>query len=174
MAEESKFIIRLNGLTVGSHRYEFEVNDSFFEGREYSEVQGAQVQVTLDLLKQNSLITLTFQLEGVADMSCDRCTRPFQVEISVREEMHLRFGNPDEDHPENVLVIPHGENELDITQPIYEFINLAIPSRRVPCEEDTSYKCDEATLKRLNDISADSPENKGPSIWDQLKNIDLN
>ncbi len=173
--DKKQFIIRLNGLAVGSHLYEFEVNDTFFEGREYSEIEGAEVKVELELLKQNSLIQLNFTLSGTLRAACDRCTKSYPVEVSAYEEMLLKHGNPEEEHPENVLVIPFGENELDISQPVYEFISLALPARRVPCEEDPGFKCDYETLKKLNDVSTDEPEqNPGDTIWDKLKNVDFN
>src|SRR5687768_14102000 len=104
--DEKQFIIRLHGLSLGSHLYEFEVNDSFFEGREYSEMEGAQVQVKLELIKQNSLIQLNFTLNGTIQTACDRCTKPYPVEIDAYEELFLKNGDPDTEHPENVLVIP--------------------------------------------------------------------
>ena len=172
---ESQFIIRLNGLPVGSHQYEFKVTDTFFETREYSEIQGGKFDVKLELLKQNNLIQLNFTIEGTAHVACDRCTKPYDVEVFAQEEMFLKFGNPDEEHPENVMVLPHGANELDISQPLYEFIVLALPYRKVPCEEDETFECDEETLKKLNEIATDKPEqNPGESIWDKLKGLDIN
>ncbi|HWY38078.1 MAG TPA: DUF177 domain-containing protein [Bacteroidia bacterium] len=172
---ESQFIIRLGGLPVGSHLFEFEVNDSFFEGRDYSEIHGAKVAVKLELLKQNSLIQLFFTLNGTVDVTCDRCTKPYPVEVNAHEEMFLKFGDPDEEHPENVLVLPHGENELDISQPLYEFISLAVPYRKIPCEDDETFECDEDTLKKLDDISHGEPEQKpGNSMWDKLRDLDIN
>ena len=172
---ESQFIIRLNGLPVGNHLYEFEVNNTFFESREYAEITGGKFEVKLELIKQNHLIQLIFTIEGTAQVGCDRCTKPYDIEVDAREEMFLKFGDPDEEHPENVLVLPHGANELDISQPLYEFISLALPYRRVPCEEDESFECDEATLKKLNEVSTDEPEQKpGDSIWDKLKDINNN
>lgn len=172
---QSQFIIRLNGLPIGSHLYEFKVDNSFFDTREYSEIEGGKFNVKLELIKQNNLITLVFTIDGTAHVACDRCTKPYDVEINACEEMLLKFGNPDEEHPENVLVLPHGANELDISQPLYEFISLALPYRRVPCEEDETFECDEETLKKLNEISTDEPEqNPGDSIWDKLKNLNIN
>lgn len=173
--DEKQFIIRLSGLTVGSHLYEIEVNDSFFESRDYSEIEGADVRVNLELVKQNNLIQLNFTITGTVETACDRCTKPFPVAIDAYEEMFLKFGDPEEEHPENVLVLPYGETELDLSQPLYEFISLALPARRVPCEEDPSFECDYDTLDKLNNISTDEPEqNPGDSIWDKLKNINNN
>jgi len=173
--EEKQFMIRLNGLAPGSHLFEFEVDNSFFESREYSEIEGAKVNVQLEVLKQNSLTQLNFTLKGTVHTTCDRCTKPFPIEVDAHEQMVLKQGDPEEEHPENVLVIPFGETELDISQPLYEFISLALPARRVPCEEDPGFKCDYETLKKLNDVSTDEPEqNPGDTIWDKLKNIDFN
>ncbi|HXB39898.1 MAG TPA: DUF177 domain-containing protein [Bacteroidia bacterium] len=173
--DEKQFIIRLNGLTIGNHLYEFEVTDSFFESRNYCETDGAHVVVKLELVKQNSLTQLNFMLAGTLNVACDRCTKPYPIEIDATEQMFVKHGNPDEEHPENVLVLAHDETELDISQPLYEFISLALPARRVPCEEDPAFKCDEETLKKLNEVSTDEPEqNPGDSIWDKLKNIDFN
>ena len=172
---ERQFIIRLNGLEVGSHLYEFKVTDSFFETRDYSDIQGAKVNVAVELLKQNSIINLTFTLSGTLSVLCDRCTIPYDVEIDSVEKMHLRFGNPDEAHTEDVFVLPHGENELDISSPLFEFISLALPTRLVPCEEDKNFKCDYETLNKLNDISVDETDPKPEdSVWNQLKNINFN
>jgi uncharacterized metal-binding protein YceD (DUF177 family) len=176
MAERQFIIPHIAGLPIGNHQYEFEVTDSFFETRDYSEIQGGKFFVQLVLLKQNNLIQLNFTIEGMANVACDRCTKPYQVEINAQEEMFLKFGNPDnEEQPENVLLLPHGENELDISQPLYELISLALPYRKVPCEEDETFECDEDTLKKLNEVSSDFPEqNPGESIWDKLKGLDIN
>src|ERR1700750_3377919 len=100
---DKQFIIRLNGLEVGTHLYEFKVTDSFFETRDYSDIQGANVKAAIELLKQNSIINLTFKLSGTLQVLCDRCTKSYDVEIDSEEKMHLRFGNPDEAHAEDVF-----------------------------------------------------------------------
>jgi uncharacterized metal-binding protein YceD (DUF177 family) len=172
---ERKFIIRLNGLPVGNHLYEFKVDNSFFDTRDYSDIKGANVNVEVELVKQNNLINLTFNLSGTLSVLCDRCTKPYDVEIESVEKMHLRFGNPDEPHAEDVFVLPHGANELDVSPPLYEFISLALPTRLVPCEDDETFICDEETLSKLNNISVDDPEPKPETtIWDKLKNINNN
>ena len=172
---ERKFIIRLNGLPTGSHQYEFKVTNSFFETRDYSDIHDANVNVAVELLKQNSVITLTFSLSGTLHVLCDRCTKSYNVEIDSVDKMHLRFGNPDEPHAEDVFVVPHGENELDISQPLFEFISLALPTRLVPCEDDKTFKCDKETLNKLKNMSVEDPEPKPrDSIWDKLKNINNN
>ena len=172
---KKQFIIRLNGLEVGKHLYEFKVDNTFFDQLDYSDIKGADIDVQVELLKQNSVTSLTFTINGTLQAICDRCTTPFDVEIQSVETMHLRNGNPDEPHPDNVIVLPNGENELDISASLYEFITLAMPARLVPCEEYDDFECDTETLKKLNNISVDEEEEPKPaSPWDKLKDINFN
>ena len=172
---DKQFIIRLNGLPIGNHLYEFKVTDSFFETREYSDIHGANVDVAVELIKQNSVINLIFTITGTLQVLCDRCTKSYDVPIESVEKMHLRFGDPDEAHAEDVFVLPHGENELDISPPLFEFITLALPARLVPCEDDESFECDYETLNKLKNISVEEPEPKPEdSVWNKLKNINFN
>ncbi|MBS1646632.1 MAG: DUF177 domain-containing protein [Bacteroidetes bacterium] len=171
---KKQFVIRLSGLEVGKHLYEFKVDDTFFESFDDSVIAHANLKVEVILLKHNSITTLTFVIDGTLQSVCDRCTAPFDIEIHATEEMHLRYGNPDEPHPDNVLVLPNGENELDISAPLHEFITLAIPARKVPCEEDSTFVCDNETLNKLNHISISEAPKKVDSPWEKLKNINFN
>src|SRR5689334_23951361 len=40
----------------------------------------------------------------------------------------------------------------------YTTLFRSLPARRVPCEEDPGFKCDYETLKKLDEISTDEPE----------------
>jgi uncharacterized metal-binding protein YceD (DUF177 family) len=171
---KKQFVIRLNGLDVGKHIYEFKVDNTFFDQLDYSDIKGADVNVQVELLKQNTVTNLTFTINGTLQAICDRCTIPFDVEIHSVEEMHLRHGNPDEPHPDNVMVLPHGENELNLSAPLYEFITLAMPARLVPCEENDTFECDYETLNKLDHISLQETEPKPNSPFDKLKNINFN
>jgi uncharacterized metal-binding protein YceD (DUF177 family) len=77
-----------------------------------------------------------------------------------------------------MLVLREGMEEADISQYLYEYIELAIPYRKVPCEdedlEDVNVKCDEETLAKYNELKTEEePDNTNPE-WDKLKNINFN
>ena len=76
---------------------------------------------------------------------CDRCTDDFYLAISGSEELIYKFGEGVSDD-EKIIIIPHNEIEIDISQPIYEVTCLAIPSKRVHPEGE----CNEEMLKAMD------------------------
>lgn len=169
-------IIQFGGLGVGAHQFEFEVNDKFFESLDYSEIKRANVLVTIELVKQNTVMTLNFHVSGTVGITCDRCVGEYDLPIDNSESVYLKNGDPEESN-DNIIVLPQGETEIDLTTFIYELIAVALPIRRVPCEIDAElYKCDQETLKKINDLSIDGePEEKtSTAMWDELKKLKFN
>lgn len=172
----NRVIIQFGGLAVGTHLFEFEVTDKFFENIEYSEIEKANILAKIEFVKQNSVTTLNFSFEGTVGITCDRCAGDYDMPIKGNESMYLKHGEPDES-TESLIVLPYGESEVDLTKYLYEFIAVALPSRRVPCEIDkVKYKCDEETLKKLNDFAVEEePEaSSDNNVWDELKKIKFN
>lgn len=173
---KSQFIIQFAGLPVGIHEFEFDVTDKFFLQIENSEVQRANVKVNAALTKQNNLLQMSFEISGTVGIECDRCMKDFDFPIEAQENLVIKHGNPDESN-DDILVIGEGEAEFDVAQYIYEYIILAIPARKVPCELDKKkFKCDEDALEKLNSISSDAENNEEPinPMWEQLNKLKKN
>ncbi|MEI8135891.1 MAG: DUF177 domain-containing protein, partial [Bacteroidota bacterium] len=59
---------------------------------------------------------------------------------------------------------------------LYEYIILAIPARRVPCElDEKEFECDFETRDKLDKLTSDSDENESENsnnpLWEQLNKI---
>ena len=171
----NRVIIQFGGLGIGTHLFEFEVNSKFFESIEYSEIQKANVLASIEFVKQNSVMTLNFHIKGTVGITCDRCVGEYDLPIEGRETMYVKNGNVDES-TDTLIVLPHGETEVDLTRYLYEFVVIALPQRRVPCEIDADkYKCDEETLKKLSGFKVeDEPIHTNNNVWDELKKIKFN
>ncbi len=170
---KSQYIIQFGGLPVGIHEFEFEVNNKFFKSVENSEVQKANLVVKAILTKQNNLLQLEFEINGTVGIECDRCLKDFDYPIESSEKLVVKFGNPEESNDE-ILVINEGAAEFDVAHYIYEYIVLAIPVRKVPCEiDEEQFICDEETLKKLKSISSDSEKKEEPinPMWEQLNKL---
>ncbi len=170
---KSQYIIQFGGLPVGIHEFEFEVQDKFFKSIEDSEVQKADLKVKAILTKQNNLLQLEIEINGTVGIECDRCLKDFDYPIDSAEKLVVKFGDPKESNDE-ILVIKEGESEFDVAHYIYEYIILAIPVRKVPCELDADeFICDEVTLEKLNSISSDSKKEDEPinPMWEQLNKL---
>lgn len=173
---KSQFIVQFAGLPVGIHEFEFDVTDKFFQQIENSEVQRANVKVNATLTKQNNLLQMSFEISGTVGIECDRCMKDFDFPIDASENIVIKHGNPEESNDE-ILVIGEGEAEFDVAHYIYEYIMLAIPARKVPCELDEElYKCDNEALEKLDSISSDSVKEDEPinPMWEQLSKLKKN
>lgn len=172
---KSQYKIQFGGLSMGEHQFEFDVKSEFFEQFSESEITEADIQVKANLVKQNTLMHILFTFEGTVKLSCDRCLIDYNSPISGQEKLIIKHGKSEESNDE-ILVLKEGLEEADFTQYLYEYIELAIPSRKVPCEDeefDLEVECDEETLAKYNEIKIEEQPSENPE-WDKLKNIKFN
>ena len=172
---KSQYKIQFGGLSMGEHQFEFDVKSEFFEQFSESEITEADIQVKANLVKQNTLMHILFTFKGTVKLSCDRCLIDYNSPISGQEKLVIKYGKPEESNDE-ILVLKEGLEEADFTQYLYEYIELAIPSRKVPCEDeefDLEVECDEETLAKYNEIKIEEQPSENPE-WDKLKNINFN
>jgi uncharacterized protein len=172
---KSQYIIRYGGLPAGLHEYEFLLNGTFFKNFENSEIEKADLKVNALLTKQNNLLQLDLNIEGTVALDCDRCMKNFDYPIETSEHLVIKQGNPEESNDE-ILVIPEGHEEFNIAHYLYEYIVLAIPPRRVPCEIDEElFICDEVMLEKLEKISVEAKEEEDQAavnpIWEKLNKL---
>ena len=150
-----EYIIRFSSLKDGVHEFDFTVGKEFFEHIDYSEVKNAELEVNLFLEKKTTMMILNFGITGQVEVMCDRCTDNFHIDIETYDELIYRFGNEDLGD-EKVIVVYPNEVEIDIKHSIYEFISLAIPSRRVHEERND---CNKDMLKDINNYLLVDDEN---------------
>ena|SRR6218665_1535313 len=178
-----EYIIQFVGLGVGKHEYQFEAKDKFFEHFEYSEIQQGDVKIDLELLKQSTMMSLTFRIGGTVKVNCDLCTGEFDLPVSGEYKLIVKIGGSDSgDEDDDIITISASEHELDLAQYIYEYIILSLPIRRVhPADKNGNSTCDKEMLEKLQqyiteeektDDSSDDEEND--PRWDGLKGIKLN
>lgn len=171
---KSQYIVQFGGLSVGIHEFEFEINEKFFKNTENSEIERADLKVTATLTKQNNLLNMHLSISGTVGVACDRCLKDFDIPIEAEEELVIKHGNPDESNDE-ILVIPEGETQVELSHYLYEYISLAVPVRRVPCElDEEEFRCDEEMLEQLeNTLSSEPEKSEEPNnpVWEQLNKI---
>lgn len=156
------------GLKPGVHNFEFEVDNKFFEefGEQDFENCHAIVRVTLE--KANSLMLLKFDIDGSADVICDRCGNPLKLtlwdefNVVVKQVDDPEEMNENEEDPD-ILYISRTESHLHLATLIYEFVLLSIPTQRV-CGEDEKGNslCNKKVLDMLDMMKKRSNENNSP------------
>lgn len=160
------FVIPFKGLGTGNHRFEFKIDDAFFESFEYFESEKGQVKVDLDLIKETSLLDLHFKLKGNVSLACDRCLDTVDFPVKGEFRLIVKFGEEYLEESEEVIVIPLNESRLDISQYLFEYINLMLPIQRVHKNLD---ECNQQVIEKLENYSKPQTDPR----WDALKNMKL-
>lgn len=178
MGRKSEFVIQFVGLQEGVHHFHYHVDDKFFELLDYSEFNQAKVDLELVFEKKVNMLVLTYNLKGVVTIMCDRCTDDFTLPVEGSFELIYKFGEGVSED-ENIVILADNEIEVDITQPIYEFTALLLPSKRLHpegmCNEEMlkmmdGYLMVENNQEEKNDQSTDEDDDIDPR-WEGLKNL---
>ncbi len=170
------YTIQFVGLKEGEHTFKYDIDKSFFDHFEYEDFIGLNVTVDLKFIKKSTLLQLNFKARGSVNVNCDVTNEPYDEPISDDFELIVKFGDEYNDDNEEILVIPHGEYELNVAHYIYELIVLAVPNKRVhPGVEDGTLKSE--ILDKLNELSLSNEEKKTEEKvdtdprWDSLKKL---
>ena len=169
------FDIPFVGLKLGSHQFEYTIEQTFFELFEYDEYNSVSVKVRLELEKKTTLLELKLLAEGVVNINCDLTNEPYDQSITSEFGMVVKFGPEYNDDNEAILIIPYGAYKINVAQYIYELIVLAVPQKRIhPGVKDGSLDSD--ILKTLENLSPKSAKknNSNKDIdprWDSLKKL---
>ena len=176
MKNTKEYLIPFIGLKLGKHHFEYQISNAFFEIFDYSEYQNSNIKVNVVLEKKSTLLELNFKHKGFVNVPCDLTSEDFDLPIKGKMKLIVRFDEEYNNDNEELLVLPHGEFEIDIAQYIYEMIVLSVPLRRVhPGIKDGSLKTE--ALTKLNELAVheEKEENKEEENidprWDKLKQL---
>ena len=172
MEKKNEFLIPVSGLALGSHSYQFEINDGFFAEREYSEIQHGKVDVSLDIDRQETLMVLHFGIEGTVRVACDRCADEFDLPIRDEREFFLKLGTENAQESDDVEVVQAEQADYDISSLVYEFIILAVPMHRVHPEGQCNPEV-MAMLTAEQTVEETEEEKEIDPRWAALKNIKI-
>jgi uncharacterized metal-binding protein YceD (DUF177 family) len=163
------YIIHFVGLSIGNHLFDFEVNDTFFEQFEYSQLQRGLVKIQVNLDKQDRLMVFTFDIKGTVEVTCDRCGEEFMLPVSGKQNLIVKFGAEFQEESEDMIVIPTTEYKIDLSSFIYEYLHLMLPWRIVhPDDAEGKTRCNPEALRLLEELT---PHSTLDPRWDALNAI---
>ena len=175
----NEFLIPFVGLKLGKHQFEFQINNTFFDRFDYHEYESSAIKVTLSLEKKATLLELNFTQKGTVNVPCDLTNELFDLPVKSKLKLVVQFGEVFNNDNEELLILPHGEFQVDVSQYIYEMIVLSVPVKRVHTGIKAGTLDDQAkqTLEKLNQLKAKkqsipskSEQNIDPR-WDKLKQL---
>ena len=176
-----EFKIPFTSLKDGSHEYKFEINDSFFEAFPYSEIHKGNIHIDVTLVKNFQIMTLKIHMNGEVEQVCDRCGNDYQQPLEGERTLVVHLNADSFEDEDDLISLPESVHALDLSQYLYEYISLLVPSRRV-CggNPEGSNQCDPEMIAKLEKLkpdnyrdASDSEEEEKPidPRWDSLKNL---
>jgi len=169
------FTIQFVGLREGKHCFEYQIDNKLFEHFEYEEFNDVKLDVKVDLNKKSTLLEFHFKVSGIVNVNCDLTNEPYNQDINNDFDLVVNFGNEYNNDNEEILILPHGEYEINIAQYIYELIILSVPFKRIhPGVTDGTLNSD--ILDKLEELSPKSLEEKEDNEdidprWNTLKKL---
>ena len=173
MGNLNKYQIVYQGLSEGIHEFSFDINESFFENTEYSEIEKGALKTKVVLNKKSQFLELDFNIEGFVELTCDRCLGLYNQPINFQGKLFVKFSEDESELAEDVICLSKADCELDVSHYIYESIKLSIPLKRMhPDNENGETTCDPEMINKIYNLNIDEPagDNTDPR-WDDLRNL---
>lgn len=176
MDKFKEYTIPFVGLKVGKHQFQYTVDNKFFELFDFTEFNSAAIEVDIILDKKSTMLELQFKSKGVVNVDCDVSSEPFDLKIKGKLMLVVKFGEEYNDDNEEMLIIPHGEYQINVAQYIYEMIVLSVPAKRVhPGVADGTLSSE--ILNKLEELQPKIKEDKKENDedidprWNTLKKL---
>lgn len=182
MSYKREFEIAFVGLKPGIHEYNFSVGEKFFANYGEQEFTNCHANIKLTLDKKNGFLQLKFDIDGLADVICDRCNNPLKKQLWDEYNIIVKMvDNPDEmneqEEDPDIYYISRGESHLKVADWIYEFVTLSLPMQKMCTENEFGGElCNKDVLAKLTAMQNEVKNNANP-LWkglDKLKGLDDN
>ena len=175
MKSTNEYLIPFIGLKIGKHHFEYTIEKKFFDEFSFDEFENCTVKVNVVLEKKTTMLEVSFAQKGTVNVPCDLTGEQFDLPIKGKIKLVVQFGEEFNNDNDELLILPHGEHQIDLAQYIYEMIVLSIPQKRIhPGVKDGTLQTE--ALKKLNELQVKDVEEvkKEEEIdprWDKLKQL---
>jgi uncharacterized metal-binding protein YceD (DUF177 family) len=175
MKQLNEFLIPFIGLKLGKHQFEYQVDKTFFVDFGFDEFEDSSIKVNVVLEKKSIFMELAFKHKGTVNVPCDLTGEFFDLPVKGKINVVVQFGEQFNNDNEELLILPHGEHQIDLKQYIYEMIVLSVPLKKVhPGIKDGTLKT--PVLDKLKELSVkdqnqSKQEEEIDPRWDKLKKL---
>ncbi|MBA6157175.1 DUF177 domain-containing protein [Tenacibaculum sp. S7007] len=175
MKDLKEFNIPFIGLKEGSHLFEYQIDNKFFEDFQFEDFNEANLKADVDFVKKNTLMEFSFTINGTVNVPCDTTNEPYNQEIDGSMKLVVKFGPEFNDEHDEILILPHEAYQINVAQYLYELIVLSVPTKRVHPDVLNGSMESEA-LKRLDELRIKENKTVEEEIstdprWDKLKDL---
>ena len=90
----------------------------------------ADIKVNVTLEKKSTMLELAFKHAGTVNVPCDLTGEMFDLPVKGKIKLVVQFGEAFNNDNEELLILQHGEHQIDIQQYVYEMIVLSVPLKK--------------------------------------------
>ena len=163
----SRHIIQFEGLSLGEHEFDFEVDKSMFVETGVKEILDTKIGIKVYLKKSENMMNLDMLYNGHFIIPCDRCNEEMKILIDDEAKLVVKYGQVEHEELDDLLVLKDHEHEINLSDFFYEHLSLMIPQRNVHDENE----CDQEVIKMLSDSQKEVESKTTDPRWEKLKNI---
>ena len=174
------FQIDLKNLSPATtYRFDYLLDNDFFERIDGPEVRKGKVNVALSVIRVSSVFELDFRINGAVTVDCDRCLEDMEIPVETINRLIVTFGEMYAETSDERIIVSEEEGFINIAWYLYEFIALAIPMKHVhqpgDCNEVMASKLREYSVDELNEADEATESEEGSRTvdprWDILRNL---
>jgi uncharacterized metal-binding protein YceD (DUF177 family) len=168
----SQYIINFSSLKEGMHDFDFTVENKLFNHFGYEDFNSCKLEIKVKLFKKTNLLELRFLSKGIININCFVSNEPFDYPQTSVMDLVVKFGSEQNSDNEELLILPKGTYQIDVSQQLYEMIVLSLPIKIIhPGIEDGSLESE--TVNRLKKYELNTQKNitKTDPRWDKLKDL---
>ena len=167
-----RYRVNILGLSLSIHHFEYDLGSEFLKKYDAGLVSEGSFKAQVDLDKRETFLEANFSIKGSVKLVCDRSLDEFDYPIDVSPKIIFKYGDEDKEISEDVVMIHHGTDSLELGKFIYEFIALAIPMKKLhPRFEDETE--DEGGIIYTSETDEEKKEEIDPR-WEMLKKLNKN
>ena len=179
MGRFDKFRIDLKGMRQPSLQMEYDLDNTFFADIDGQEFQKGAVKAVVAVKNHREVFDFTIAIKGTVVVPCDRCLDEMEVDVEAENLLKVKLGDTYADEGDTVI-IPEYEGDINLAWYLYEFIALALPTKRIhapgKCNADMFNKLKKHTRRNEEDDTFDTDEQQEREIdprWESLKNLQI-
>lgn len=158
MSKFGLYNIILKDLADTVQVYEYELNDEYFQKIDSPEVSRGNVKAKVSVRRKLSIFELSFKLEGIVRIPCDRCLDDMDQNIRHEEMIEVKFGRSYSEE-NDIVVVPEEEGSINIAWFMYEFIVLNIPIKHIHAPGECNKTIVNKLKKHITRHKDDTEEN---------------
>lgn len=156
----------------GEHRFEFHLDKRFFENMENADIHDADLDVALTVTHKSDIYQFDFQITGTITLICDRCLDDLIMPVDTTYSIAVKYGDDYNDDSDDLLVIPHSDNFLNVAYMIHDTVALTIPIKHVHPLGKCNRQMSAMLKKHRATTPGDEDSELAESLIDEIDSID--